>query len=828
VSRRKKHRKAAAAPPVTNGAVLPGDADAALGASRYKAAIEHYKELLKRERRAVWLEGLAAAYAGRAAQLAVKGLVKEALALWRTRAEVCGTPVCEGPYVAWLLQAGEAEQALRLLADAARQPPEVQAQLETGLAGVVLVAPDSALTAMAADSPLLRHRAAAQAALAAYARGDDVAMAEHQQAIPFRSPYRDLRALLKALTLQETDAEQSAVALARVPLNGPFEPLAAALRACNLPGDEWVCALRNLDEEGRALVLDLKGCPEAQRALLLELAKHGDEPAAAGALFDVLACHRRALPEGLAGELCRRLLPHAPERLRAYTASFGSLSAADEERILALAAELKQRMEQAADHWLRLVGRLRPEPAEHRRAAQVLRHLANDLHHCEREGNPCNDVLDWWGQSLELDPDDKPTHVRLIRALRNRSDLKQARARLDAALARFPDDAEVLLEAVETALAGGAFKKVAGLAKRLLELDTINPRVRAVVGQAHLSHARKQIEARNPAGARREIEQAGQWLRAPAEKGLLKLLRGFIEEPGAAGDTLLREGLKELGGTLVGTFHLRLEALRARYDPEVLARRAGVDLTARPPAEEVVALAHALNAARDGDKVLRTALAPLRAALAYAATAQFTEPDQLLVCEALHRRNERELARRYAEAALKRWPGRPVFMYLKAAATYGANPWQMPRREIELLERAHKEAVSRGDQRTALRLGELLSAAVGNIGLSGDDEDDDLGWPADDDLRAMLEMVLAMSGERRFLEIARKQLGKEVFDELQRELGGNKKRFADALMDIIAGVAHAAAPGMPRTTTNPRPVPAARGGGDRKPPPDVQKDLFDD
>src|SRR5207249_3128885 len=130
-------------------------------------------------------------------------------------------------------------------------------------------------------------------------------------------------------------------------------------------------------------------------------------------------------------------------------------------------------------------------------------------------------------------------------------DLKQARARLDAALARFPDDAEVLLEAVETALAGGAFKKVAGLAKRLLERDTINPRVRAVVGQAHLSHARKQIEARNPAGARREIEQAGQWLRAPAEKGLLKLLRGFIEEPAAAGDTLLREGLKELGGTLV-------------------------------------------------------------------------------------------------------------------------------------------------------------------------------------------------------------------------------------------------------------------------------------
>jgi tetratricopeptide (TPR) repeat protein len=829
MSRKRKHYKASATLPVANGAALPGDADAALGASRYREAIEHYKELLKRERRPAWLAGLAAAYAGRAAQLAAKGLVKEALALWRTRADMCGTPLLEGPYVGWVVQAGEAGQALRLLAGAGKLPPEAQAQLETQLAGVVLVAPDSALTGLPPDSPLLRHRAAAQAALAACARGDDAVMAEHLQAIPFRSPYRDLRAILKALALCTTDIEQAAGALARVPAHGPFEASAAPLRACVLPGQEWVAALRSLDEEGRALVLDVKGCPEERRALLLELAELSDGQADAAVLFDLLVRHRRTLPEGAAAQLCRRLLPHAPQLLRAYAARFGSLPAAEQERIVALAAELKRRPEQAEDHWLRVVQCLGADPAERRRAALVLRHLADHLHHCGRDGNPCEDVLGWWAQSLELDPEDRATHLNLIRALRSRSDLKQTRARLDAALARFPKDTEVLLEAVETALASGAFKKAAGLAKRVLELDPINPRVRAGVGHAHLSHARKQIAGSNPAAARGELEEAAQWLRSTEDRGSIKLLRGFIDERAEESDALLREGLAELGGTLVGSFHLLLEAWRTKRDPKALLRRAGVDLTAAPRAEEIVALAHALNTARDGEKALRAALGPLRAMVGRAAAAQFAEPDQLLVCEALHRCSEHDLARRYAEAALRRWPRRPVFVYLKAAAIYGANPWRIPQRELVVLEQALAEAQSHGDQRTALRLHELLSAATGEFGLPGEDlGDDDLEELPGDAPRAMLEMMLALGGEDRFLDIARQQLGKDVFDELRRELGGNKKQFARALTDVLARVGLPPGPGGPGANADAQPASAASPRGNRGPPHAGQKDLFDD
>ena len=154
MSRKKKPSKASAAPPAAKKTVLREQAEAALGASRYREAIEHYKELLKQERRPAWLEGLAAAYAGRAEQLAQKGMINEALALWRTRADMCGTPLIEGPYVGWLLKAGGGEQALRLLAGATQKlSPDAQTQLETQVAAAVLVAPDSALTRLAADSP---------------------------------------------------------------------------------------------------------------------------------------------------------------------------------------------------------------------------------------------------------------------------------------------------------------------------------------------------------------------------------------------------------------------------------------------------------------------------------------------------------------------------------------------------------------------------------------------------------------------------------------------------------------------------------------------------
>lgn len=782
MSRKTKPRNAP-----TTGPHLAEAAQAARAASRHKEAIEHYKALLKTERRPEWLAALADAYAGRAMQLAEKGLLKEALALWRTRSETCAVPLWEGPYVAWLLAGGEQDQALRLLAGGTSLPPEIRAELEAKLAAAVLVAPETALNAIPADSAMIRHRTAARDALGAFARGDDQAMAGRLASIPFRSPYRDLRAILKAAGLLQTDPTQAQALLSRVPLDGPFEPLAGVLRVCLLPGTGWVAALPALDPNRRELVFDLKGVPGGLRGFLVELARL-PVPHRPEALFDLLMRFQGSLPPQSASALCHRLLPHVPERIKTFEAGFGKLAAPEKERILALADEVRRRPDQAEDHWLRVAEALKAEPSGHLRAALVLRHLADVRARNGLKGAFMEEAADWLADSLDLDPQDRATHLHLIRTLRGRGDLKTTRSRLEAALAQFPADAEVLLEAVETALASNAFKKAVTYAKRVLELDPINARVRVVVGHAHLGHARKLIVAGNAAGAQRELDEAGQWLRAPADCARIKLLRALLCQNAAEGTILLREAIAELGGRIVGSFCLLLEAGRTKHPAKPLLRRAESDLTTPATAAEVLSLAHTLNATPDSDKAVLAALASLRAPLERAGLDDLEKSDTLTVCEALHRRGEQRLVKRYAEAALRRWPGSPVFIYLAVASTYGTNSWRMPERQFVALEQALDRAQAEGDQRTVLRLRDLLSGPTSHIGLPEFVLDDVDPFVDEVPAAALHELMQAMGGEEAFLEMVRNQLGKSLFEQLRRQMGGNKQEFAHALVDMLGDV----------------------------------------
>jgi tetratricopeptide (TPR) repeat protein len=790
MSRKKNSRPVPISLANADSASLAGNAGVALDASRYKDAIELFKGLLKRQRRSEWLDGLAAAYAGRAEQLAAKGMVKEALALWRTRCETCGLPLLGGSYVAWLLQNGQVEEALGLLPAVSALPPEAQALAHTQLAAAVLVAPDALLSGLPADSPLLRQRTAARAALAASAQGDDTLLETALQAISFRSPFRDLRPLLKALALQASDPPAAAAAFDRVAPDGPFEPLRKVVQACLMPGTEWLTGLHTLDAAGRALVLDLKGCPTSQRPLVQELIPRGTgtETSSLG-LFNLVLRQRRALSEGAAREICLHLLPHVPERINAFQEGFSPLTVAEHERVLAMAAELKQDTAAAETHWLRLVKSLGAAPDGQHRAALVLRRLADAHADHGPDGSLCSHARTWLRQSLEFDPSDRDTHLRLIRDARKGGDLKQARARLDAALTHFPEDAQLLQEAVEIALATGAFKKAAGLAKRVLKVDPINPRVRTLIGQAHLAHARKQIGARHLPAARRELDEAATWFRSAGERGLVTLLQGFAAESIASGEMLLREALTELGGPLAGGFQLLLEARRAKYQPTLrpdeLLRRAGLDLVATPSAADVAALAHALNAVPEFDPAAGAALAALRSLIDSAAkTLSLSESDDLLVCEALLRHGQSGLACHFAKAAIERWPERPVFVYLDAAARFGSSLWRMSDSEWERLERAYQQAVDQGDQRTASRLDKMLS---GPDMEEHDEETDseDLEALRREDGRAGAQTMLSPEGLDYFLDTVRREIGKKAFDRLRREFKGSKIEFAEAMLEEI-------------------------------------------
>ncbi|MES3021949.1 MAG: hypothetical protein V4857_10245 [Pseudomonadota bacterium] len=841
MSRKNKSAKptAKAAPiSVRDSAILAADAAAALAGAHFKEATDLYKELVKRERRPEWVDGLAECYAGRANGLADKGMHRESLVLWRNRHQFCGKPLIEGPYLRWLLLAGENGEVFRLLREGAIQGHDL-ADLETGLAPSVLAAADKELSALPADSALLRHRPAILAALDAYGRADFGAMAEQLQAVPFRSPYRDLKPMLKALAQLHSDPAGAAEAVARLPADTPFVRMAAVLRAAVLPAPYWLAAMHKLDDDSRHMLLDVKGCPAAQRPLLLELAKQAASAAPPPtALFDLLMRHRRALPDGVAAALCRRLLPSASARLNQYISSFGKLSDAERQHVLALAGEYGGER-RSVQHWRRMAGMISDGPKQKKRAALIWWHLA-DVDYPEMDPDA---RLSYLKRSVALDPQSQPVQLALVKCLRAEDDRADAGPALKAALAQFPDDVALLREAVDMALEAKAFKKACGLAKRVLELDPINTEVRALTGRALLSHARKLIKAGKREAARKELADAAEWLRTPAERASLHLLEAFARD-GDAPDAHWQKVAAELGGSAAAAFRLLLEAGRTGRDAKSLLERAGLGQLDTPAPAAVLALADALMEARDDERLARAALLPLHDALWHAAGAPYAEAEQARVCDAFLSCREYNLLEKYAATGIEKWPHRPVFVYYFIVAGHGDRPEDMSEADFALLDKAAERAAAEGDLRLHRRITRLLDQ-VANAGFNPFDDafddrfDDRLGDPSFDPSdggfvspHMMLRAMLEMGGEKAFVKLARDMLGSGEVDALKTALGGNKKAFHTALINLMAA---AAPPGI----ANPppfeparivAPAPAKKPGASNKRPPlrAQQKDLFDE
>ncbi len=95
--------------------VTPESARAHLEAGRFREAIAGFKDLLKQGPTEDSRLGLAAAYAGRAGQLADKGMLKEALVMWENRAALGRVPWRLEHAVA-LLRLGRIDQVMPMLA----------------------------------------------------------------------------------------------------------------------------------------------------------------------------------------------------------------------------------------------------------------------------------------------------------------------------------------------------------------------------------------------------------------------------------------------------------------------------------------------------------------------------------------------------------------------------------------------------------------------------------------------------------------------------------------------------------------------------------------
>lgn len=728
---------------VGKGVVSAQAAAEHLKSARFRDAIASYKQLLKQDQRAEWVDALADAYLGRAEQLVARGMTAEAVAIWQNRAQICQRPLADPRYLEWLLALGRTQEALRLYrqhAHALADETDFQ-RVRARIATALLAHGETEPQELAPDDALRRDLPAANQALGAYARGDDEACETALRGIPFRSPYRDFRQLMTVLVRRESDPETALGVMARVSADTPFAGLRVALELSesrHAPGWTTVSSLRT---EAVPLVAALCGWQTKQIRAMHALKQLGPEPNTA-ALVDFILTHRALLGQDFACDAALSIAASNPQLYERVLRAFRNIA---EEKLWPKIARIAEQHDQtilARQRWREFEQMLArgPDDADNRlRRALIHRHLAALSLDTTLRPPFGHTQVEHLEQSLALDPHDRTTVLQLIDHYLHRRHLKQARRWVKHAQTHHPDDAQCLLRAIETALAGNAYKKAAALAERLLKIDPINQQVHALLVDAYLSHARKKIKAHQPVLAARELDSAAQWAREPVHQGRELILRGLMQVADNQQTAIeyLRRGMERAGGGLVGRFYFLLEAQHLQRHLETVSKRARLPaLKALGQAEEVLRLARTLGAMREheGKSIIGEVLAFLGPAIdAPAASKRIGREEIELICETMLRYGAYASLKRYANAGLRRWPACALFLFYRAEArleSETALPWT---REFEALEQALAKASEQGDRRTAERIRMELERWTPSFAPSADDPFDPFDEWLDDE-----------------------------------------------------------------------------------------------
>lgn len=762
--------------------------DALLNSGGYKEAIDVYKQLLKREQRGEWRRRLATAYLERAKELAAKAMYQEAAVLWENIANLCGEVIEPESYIDWLMRAGQHAKAMRayrqfqtsLTASAATE------RLEASFAACLLTGNQEVIQALPPDSALRQQQALAQAALHSYCQGgEEASLRERLKGIGFRSPYRDFRQILNALVKLESDPAAALALIERIPAESPYSGLAAVVRTGARRGESQT--LLGLDHAQQEMAAPLLGLEQRQLKLLRQWSvvrqKSNDR-----ALFDFIANNLPAFDREQARRVCLAFLPAHPQGLKTYTRLFGPLPPFEVRRVQALQAEHERDSIRAERHWQACVDLLlqqKDNPDDRLAAALILRHMAELIEHSGLDTPQDMASCEYLEKSLELDPDDQATYLKLAEAHKQAGNIKDYHRWVEQGVQRFPADSQLLLAAVDVASERKAFKKAAGFAARLLELDPINNRARAILINSHLSHARKLIKSGKYALAEKELTNASQLEREGTRRGSVEITRGLLAHLLGQQDRMeheLRAGTALAGGNLQARLRLWVEACQLDLEPEDFQRYAQpLGDTSLIGREEVLALVRLVNEYhQEGTEFLATALENLEAPLKKAASQLSTEEDLLAVCESLQRVPHHELLEYFASLALKHWQ-RPLFVYYQIYGRAEGTLEHVSDKDYQRLENAWQQAQQDQDHRSARLIDKFLSEDLEPLGPFGPSLPNLPPLPPD--IKAQLDKIRAEV--RDMPPATRDKALQEMLDKIAGKAGGVPPEFAKLIMNLL-------------------------------------------
>ncbi len=488
----------------------------------YKKALEYYKTLLKQQPNEENQAIVSDCYIKRTQQLVQKGMYQEALVLWENHSGHCPSCTHFYQYLNLLLAVGSEHKAAAVFVQNKHRLSEEQVLIIEEIFAALLVGKKDAkqlANAFPAESLLLRDLVYVNEALAAYARQDIREVELILGQIPFRSPYKQFRQVLKSCLLLPVDKGAALAVLDRVPSASPFYHLAGTVRQSQAAPLELVKSLSGISQPSFNLLSGLKGWDSAQQKYLnkLRLLSNQSKPQL---LFDLIINNLSLLDKLTARRLCYSLLPFYMPGVRAFEKSFSVLSVEEKAHLDALKSiyHLRSFPPEVWVKYEKALSACKPQtPVLKLKRALALRHAVDFAR--KEPGIMAEKSISSLKKSLKLDPLDKSTYQILINHYQEQGQQKLYQQWIDSASRIFPQDREIMLLSIEAATRDQSPEYIINLARKLLALDPLNKKAQQYLAEYQLQQAQ-------------DWQKAGDWQRAAASLAEIKagIGAGFLQQ----------------------------------------------------------------------------------------------------------------------------------------------------------------------------------------------------------------------------------------------------------------------------------------------------------
>ncbi|WP_394754733.1 hypothetical protein [Crenothrix sp.] len=747
--------------PVTNktdSVSLEHTARSKFQAGNFKEAIELYKTLLKTTENSEWRQALAQCYLQRSLSFTAKGMVKEAVVLWESYAQNSGTGrEYFDHYLTWLLKTNDIAKTKKYLQQLTIAQLDEQYPRLANLLGLLIITSKPEIqTLLPQDSVFIKHLTIVQATLSAYRAGQYQAVDTQLQQLPFRSAFKDFRTLLKAVMAFSESKETAQEQLAKITTESPYYNMAKSLLACTHDGSTLITDLSDLSHKQGQLVTIAKKFNKKQLELLDVIIKQ-KQRLSDKLKFNLALQYHTIFGEELSRRYCYLALANYPAGQRDFNKHFGLADEFEECRLKALGYEHKGNLHDALYYWKRGVALLQnQEPVDNLKIALLMRHIASKEY-------PLSETIPWLEDSLDQDPDDRDTYLKIVNYYENRAQQKDdLKLWLNKSIAKFPQDIELLLIAINDATRRQAFKQATQYAQTVLKIDPVNVFAKQALFNSHLAHIRTLIKSKKFQKLDQEMHATQSLALNKRDQLIVTIMQGFCTFAAAKidksqGATQVAETVQQLHtGLLNAHFYVMMEAAAMNLQPAAVLKALpplAKNYTASPQElAQFIELALKYCNQADTQVLLTKIIDKLKAPLKYSLGKNLLDEEKLLAfCQGLERIGHFELMRVCVKVPSALWK-KPIGMYYRVYAESNGDASKCSEINIDRLETSLENADLEKDQRAIVLIEKFLD----------DYYEDDFGPKHIDVFGALM----GMGGSNANPMVLFNDLPSDVFDKL--------------------------------------------------------------